>query len=182
MANIADLGWLYGVGTAFDVMGQLQSGRMARIAGERQQVAAEFSAWAREHQAGQVIAIAQRQAMEEQRQGEMQASRALAVAAASGGGVSDPTIMNLLANIKGEAVYRANVALYEGEARARQLRLEALAGRATGAEEVVEGLRQERAYQTSSVGSLIKGGASLYAKYGRGGPDAGSGDEALIED
>jgi hypothetical protein len=164
------------------VLGYLESGKQARKEGERRQAAAEFAAWQAEEQAGTAIAISQREAKEAQRLGDIEASRALAVAAASGGGVSDPTIVRVLANVKGESAYRANVALYEGEARARQLRLDAAAGRVSGAYAKEEGLARQRSYQLAAVGSAFSSGASLYTRYGMNGPSGGSGDAALIRE
>lgn len=177
MASLAMLPMLRAAGSFMQAYGAFEQGRAARIAGERARYAAEFQAWQADEQGKLAIAIAQRRAMEERRQTDIMASRALAVAAASGGGVSDPTIINMLAKAKGEGAYRAQVALYEGEAKARELRLSAAASRVSGAEAVVDGIRTETGYQLSGLGSLVRGGASLYQKYGNGGP---SGDSDLI--
>lgn len=171
-------GWMMAAGAMFDAWGSIESGRFARVKAEQQRVAMQFEAEEAEKQAGQVLAISQQQAREEQRQGRYVASRALAVAAASGGGVSDPTIVNLIAKGKGEATYRANVALYQGEAKARQLRLQALGGNLSGDWAIANGLRTEEQYDYAAVGSALKGGASLYARYGMNGP--GRGDSATI--
>ncbi len=185
MADMGAIGWL-SLGSSFlSAWGQLQGGRSARIAGERQKAAAEFEAIQEEEQAGIALAISQRQAAEEARQGRYQASRALAVAASSGGGVSDPTIINLIARSRGEAVYRSNVALYEGEAQARKLRLQAAATRITGADLAAEGVSRQTGALFSAVGTVAKTGLSLYAKYGMKGPVAGpatggSGDANLL--
>jgi len=82
-----------------------------------------------EVQAGTERAISQRSAMEERRQARLVASRGVAVAAASGGGVDDPTVVNLLADIEGEGEYRALTALYNGEEEARGLEGQAKARR-----------------------------------------------------
>lgn len=183
--GMGGLGWLSMAGTFLQAWGVLSGGRSARIAGERAKVAAEFQALQEEEQAGISIALAQRSAAEERRQAGMQASRALAVAAASGGGVSDPTIVRLIAATRGEGVYRANVDLYEGEARARELRLQAAATRVGGADAAAEGVRKQTGALFSAAGVAAKGGLSLYAKYGMKGPgtapaSGGSGDANLI--
>lgn len=187
---IAGMGWMAAAGIFIETMGLREQGRLARIQGERQQMAAEFNAWQAEKAAGVTLAISQRQAIEERRQADLEASRSLAVAAASGGGVSDPTIVRLLARTQGEGVYRANVALYEGEARARQLRFDAMLGKASGFDALAEGAGKEQAYALYGLGNLARGGASLYAKYGMGGPGTlpagtprtGSGGAALIDE
>ena len=71
--------------------------------------------------AQQTEARGQMSAMEETRLAEMTASRAVAVAAA-GGHVQD--IIPLLADIDGEGMYRASVAMFESETEAERLRFE----------------------------------------------------------
>ena len=177
--SMAALGWMSAASGLLEIYGMMESGRMARINAERAKRQHEFLAWQADRQGGIAKAISQRQALEERRIGEITASRALAVVAASGGGASDPTIVNLMSNIEGEAHYRARVALYEGEARARQLRLDAAANRVTGSEKLETGLRDEMSNQIAAAGTAFKHGASLYAKYGipktgMGGDTSGS--------
>lgn len=177
-AGMQGVGWTMAASALINAWGAMESGRGARVQAEQQRVAMQFETEEAEKQAGQVLAISQQQAREEQRQGRYAASRALAVAAASGGGVSDPTIVNLIAKGKGEATYKANVALYQGEAKARQLRLQALSGNLSGDWALANGLRTEEQYDIAALGSTLKGGASLYARYGMNGP--GRGDSATI--
>jgi hypothetical protein len=174
MIPFSAIAGMQGAGTLLQMYGLKESGRAARKAAERNKIYAEFSAQETERDSGLAIALGQRAAMEEKRQSNFVASRALAVAAASGGSVSDPTIVKLLTNIKGEGAYRAGVAMYEGESQARKLRLKAISIRAGAAEGVVEGVRQERAYRLAAYGVGLGGAASLYSKYGRGGPGAES--------
>lgn len=184
MAEIGNLGWLQGASGLVQAWGLIEGGRAARIAGERAKAAGEFAAWQADRDAGLSIALAQQRAKEERRQSDMMASRALAVAAASGGGVSDPTIMRLLANVRGEGVYRSNVALYEGEARARELRLSGGTSRLAGAESMLEGVSRQTGALYSAIGTAGRVGASLYEKYGAGGapvnPAAGALDQYEI--
>lgn len=179
-------------GSLLQAYGAVQQGRSAAIAGQVERDATEFNAsmlefGAREaaRQGGRTVAISQRKAEEERRQGRLAASRALAVSAASGGGVSDPTIIDLIARTEGEAYYRANIALYEGEAEARRLRFEALMGRGAAAQARIggesaflAGRTRQTAFNLAAAGRVFEGGASLFAKYGGGGP--GKGDAALI--
>ena len=185
MASMGAAGWLSLAGGLVSLMGARDAARAARTAGERSQLAAEFNAMEMERQAGISVALGQRQAMEERRQGDIAASRALAVAAASGAGVSDPTIVRLLTAHKGEGAYRAEVALYEGEERARSLRIAAISERLGGSQALEEGLDRARAYNIQGLSTIVRTGSSLYSKYGVGGPNskpAGSGDAALIYD
>lgn len=176
--GIGQLGWLQGAGSFFQAYGALEAGKTAKINAERARLAAEFEAVEAERAGKASIAVAQRQMLEEQRKGRVLASRALAVAAASGGGASDPTIINILADTEGAASYNAAVALYEGESRARQLRLQAAGARLSGSEAVLEGASRNFGAKLTAGGYGFKGGASLYARYGNNGP---SGDNALIK-
>ena len=179
MAEFGGAGYMQVAGSIMQMMAAREAGRMARIQGERARVAAEFAAWQAERQAGVAIAISQRQAAEERRQATLVASRALAVSASSGAGVSDPTMVRIIANARGEGAYRANVALYEGEAKARALRLDAVAGRVSGWEAQAEGAARDMGAALAGAGATAKSASSLYAKYGVGGP--GKGDDALIK-
>lgn len=70
-------------------------------------------------------AISQREAEDERRLGELAESKALAMAAASGGGVSNATIANLRAGLEAEGEYRALQRLWAGEEEASGMELEA---------------------------------------------------------
>jgi len=164
----------------FQAWGNIEAGRTARIIAERRRVRAEFEAAEAEKAGILAFAIAQREAAEQKRQSRLVASRALAVAAASGGGVSDPTIVNILAGIEGEGAYRAQVALYEGQATARRYRIQAAVGRGDALDIAAEGKSREFAYRTRAAGNLLRG-ASLYEKYGLNGPDSGPSENDLLE-
>lgn len=165
------------IGTYFQVQGMREAGRTARIRGEMQAAARQFDAWEADRRAGEAIAISQRQSLEEQRQATLVASRALAVAAASGAGVSDPTMVRVIANARGEGAVRAATALYEGQARARQLRTEAVLGRVSASEADLTGRETEAAYSIRSAGAVARESLSLYSKYGLDGP---KGDASLV--
>lgn len=182
--GISGVGWLQAAGGLIQMWGLMEQGKTARIRGEQARQAGEFAAWQAERQGATAIAIGQRQAIEENRQATLVASRALAVAAASGGGVSDPTMVRMISSARGEGAYRANVALYEGEAKARQMKFEAITGRTAGYNAESEGYAAQQGYNLAALGSGAKTVASLYAKYGKNGPDtkpAGAGDYALID-
>lgn len=164
-----------GAGSAMRFVGGIGAGRAARRAGERAQATANFEAAQLHQRAGQEVAASQRTALEERRRAELVASRAVAVAAASGGGVSDPTVSDLLADIEGEGAYRAGVELYQGEERARLLNMGADAKTFEGEILKAGGKDRQRAYVTNAFGSLATGGTSLYGKYGMGGPKKAAG-------
>ena len=121
-------------------------------------------------QAGQERASAQRQAIEERRKGDIAVSRARAVAAASGGGASDPTVMNIYSDLASEGEYNAQAVLAEGEEAARGLESQAGAaeyeGAAAYAGSKYRSSAAKRAGYISSVGHMLQGGADIYAKHG----------------
>ena len=134
-----------------DIYGARKRGRAKRRAGRLKKALSDKAA-------KETIASAQRVSMEEKRQAELIASRALAVAAASGGGADDPTVNKIIADIKGEGAYRAAVAMYEGESQAQNLRLEGKLAKEAG----------DEAYKQTKItglGSLLETGASMYSKY-----------------
>ena len=155
-------------GTVLQTAGYLDAARATKQMAVRRKQAAEFAALQLEQNAGQELAAGQMGAEEARRQGKILGSNILARAAASGGGASDPTVVNLIAKTAGEASYRAALASYQGEAAARHLNLQAAGQRygadlygadASSAAQAMKG----RALQTA----LISGG-SLYGKYWAG--------------
>jgi len=163
--GMSGIGWMMAANALFDAFNTREQGKIAKTKLERDRIYQDFQDWASERQAGVVVAASQRTAMEERRQANLAASRALAVAASSGGGVSDPTMVDILSRIRGEGGLRASVALYEGEERARQIRLSG-----AGAQDLRSGSEIMAGYNAAAAGKIAREGLSLYAKYGMGGP------------
>lgn len=153
------------LGTGAEIAGEEQAADNARLQGRRQNVERQFEAEQLEQQAGQSIAASQRSAMEERRKANVAASRALALAAASGGGASDPTIVRIIAGLKGEGSYRASVDLYQGEEEARKLRMGAKSKRFEGAMAEEKGLQEGHAHEIKATAALLDQGSSMAAKY-----------------
>lgn len=147
-------------GLALQAGGAAASYSTAEKAAKARKAAAEFEAQQLEQNAGQVISASQRQAFETTRTGKYTASRALAVAAASGGGASDPTVMNTMSQLASETAYRKSLDLYQGEERARQLRLSAAATRMTGDIGAAASIGQGQA-------ALIQGGSGIASELTR---------------
>lgn len=158
--------------------GASEAASAARVSGERARVAAQFEAAQIEQMAGQSIAVSQQDAREQRRQAELVQSRAIAVAAAGGGGVSDETIVRLLSRQAGEGAYRSAVALYKGEERARQLRMQASAKLYEGDLAAESANTRADSYKTAAAGSLLNSGATLFSRYGMGGAGKTSNDNA----
>lgn len=168
------------------------SASATKRAGASQRQAAEFAATiagrradALDIRAGQERAAGQRAAIEQRRQGRFVESRARALAAGSGAGASDPTIVNILGDIGAETEIRALDRLFQGEEAARGSEVSAEFERARGrgelfAGQVEESLARERAglqrfsarseLITGTIGTLADTGSSLYEKYSRRKP------------
>lgn len=175
--NPTDLGMLAG---GLQVTGQLYGAYEKAQYAQKVVDAAEFTAAQMERNAGQARAAAQLEAAEQERQGRLMASRALAVAAGSGAGASDPTVLNIISRNAAETAYRRSVALYQGETRAAGMEDQATATRMQG--DINAGVaRSEAAAQTLGAGATLMTSmaknASLYQRFAGGGPrQAGTSD------
>lgn len=170
---------LQGLGALTSIRGGASGARAARASAKARQKAKEFEAAQLEQNAGQAIAASQRVAAERRRQAMLVQSRALAVAAAGGGGVgeNDTSFLNLMAKTAGRGEYDAAVALYEGEDKARLLRMQAEARRYEGEIDIDAGESAADAYRIQGLSSALTSGGSMFAKYGGGGP---KGDSNLL--
>ena len=172
------MGWFpvaaQAAGSLLQFSGAQKQASAAEYAGAQQQQAANFQAAQMTQQAGQEQAAAQRAAIDQRRQATLIASRAVAVAGASGGGVSDPTVQNIIADIHGEGAYRAALKLYQGEDAARQLRMGASAKTYEGQLARENARSMADAYRLKAWGGLAGSGATLFTKYGGGGSKSGS--------
>jgi len=85
-----------------------------------------------QRRAGATRASAQRASNEERRDARYLLSRARALAAKSGGGVDDPSMVNVFGDIEAEGEYNALARLYDGEQEALGLQDAAKARRSEG--------------------------------------------------
>ena len=149
---------------------------LEREAGHARKRAAEFEANVLEVQAGQAVALAQRDMLDARRAGRLAESRAIALAAASGGEATAPTVTRIVGDIAKESSYNAMLALYQGEERARLMRLQAQNLREQGEFAQTQGLlaagaaqSKAKSYEYAGYATLLQGAGSLYAKYAGGG-------------
>jgi len=149
-------GWF---SAAIAIGGALLSNSASRKAGKRSAEAARKQAEFDKRAAGQRVAVGQREALEETRQAAIKASRAVAVAAAGGYAVGD--IENLIADIEGEGVYNASLAMYEAETEAEKIRF-------YGLQSLQTGLDTQKAKKNEGLATLLNVGASIYAGGGFG--------------
>jgi len=150
------------MGELANIIAQVTKGAGAIVAGNAKDDAANFEAQQLRMSGRRVMAAATSQAQIEEHKGKLLASRATAVAAASGGGASDPTVVKIISDIKGEATLRANEALYAGESQKQLLQTQANAKK-------LEGKQARQASIITATGEFAKAGVdagSLYDKYG----------------
>lgn len=162
---------------AADKQGELE----AKAAAARKR-AAEFEANVLETQSTQVVALAQRDMLDARRTGELAQSRAIALAAASGGGATAPTVTRIVGDIAKESSYNAMLALYAGEERGRLMRLQAKNLREQGEFAQTQGLlaagaaeSKAKAYEYAGYATVLQGAGSMYAKYAGRGPSSTPG-------
>lgn len=143
MADPVTIGLIAG-GTILQAGAQQQEGYALASRGKVQKALNEVAAT-------QVIATGQRKALDEKRQAELMASRAIAVAAA-GGATQD--IDHLLADISSEGIYRANVAMYEAETESETLKYEGMLAEEAGKE-------AQRASELGVYSTILSGGSKM---------------------
>lgn len=163
------MAWLAVAAAVVSVVGDMKAGAAAKRQGLEEQNAANYAAEQQRINAEQAVAAGQRAAEEQRRQGEYVQSRAIALMAANGGGVSDIGNVQLLARNAGETAYRASVALYEGEDRSRTLNAQADASVMSGRSAAQGGRDRQSASMYRAFGDILQGGGSLYSNYSGGG-------------
>ena len=143
--------YLAAASTALSVAGAVREGQVAKQQAQIQARELREDANARQ-------AESQREAIRRRRQGVFAASRARAVAAASGGGVSDTTAQLLIDRIDTQTDLNVLNALYEGDTTARGLR--------EGARRTErEGRASARAGKYRGFANAISGASSFYGKF-----------------
>ena len=130
------------VGTGLSVIGKIQEGKA-------KQASLNFQAQENEKKAAEERAAGQREAFEKRDETARVMSRQRALAASSGAGVVNPTVLDIYGDTAQEGEYNAQAALYGGESRARGQIDQANAARAKG-----------KAVRT---GSLLEAGGSLFS-------------------
>lgn len=154
-----------------------------RQVGEQNREAAEFEANRLDAQAIQKVAAAQQQSFEVKRVSDLTASRAIALAAADGGGLRGSSL-KVVSDIYKRGALNAGIALYNGEEEARVMHTQADQLRKQG------GFTQEDANLTAEVtetrgtaaesasnAQALQIAGGMYAKYGGRGPSTGYNSE-----
>ena len=143
-----------------------------RTVAARRKKALEFEAKQQEIAAAESSGVGMRAAQDEILKARMVNSTALARAAASGAGASDPTVMAILARTAGEGSYRAATAMYEGEAQARLDRMRAAALRYQADVGVADAKDAAGLTEMGVASTLLSGGLRSLSMYEKFNPTA----------
>ena len=154
-------------GGALSAAGTLMGGNAAAQAGQSQKDAQYFKAAQEEQAAQESRAAAQRGSLDKARESRLLLSKLQANAAASGGGASDPTVLDLAGGIAGRGEYESLMEMYKGENRARGLEDQAIGSRLSGDAAKAEGEAKRNASYMSAAGTIIGTGGSAYRTYNR---------------
>lgn len=163
--NIGVVGALKAIGTVVSVIGSIQQFQAQKAAAKQQEAIANAQALSMEQQAGQERAASQRAAFQARKEGALVSSRAGAIAAASGAGALDPSIVNIMGGIEQETELRAQTALFEGEESGRGLEHQADIARATGSLRAQEHRAKGQSALFSAGRTLLSGASDIYSKY-----------------
>jgi hypothetical protein len=154
-------------GGALSAGGTLIGGQAASQAGDSARGAQYFKATQEDMAAQESRAASQREALDKGRQTTLVLSKLQAGAAGSGGGASDPGVLNLAGDIAGRGEYESLLDMFKGENRARGLQDEAIGSRLTGDAAKAEGDAKRSASYLSAAGTLIGSGGSAYRTYNK---------------
>lgn len=135
-------------------------------AGEAASNNAQLVAIQRDKQANNEQVASQQAAAQERKKARYLRSRAIAVAGASGGGVSDPTISNILTGIETEGEMNALNELWMGDNRAKSIRAGADATRREGEARRGAAYGQSASTVLNGLGDFSEDNPTFFSKYG----------------
>lgn len=138
-------------------LGGLASAYGSILEGNEAERLAKLQAAHLRENAGQTEAAGQQASEEEIRKSELTLSRMIAVAAASGGGAADPTVLKLASGAAAEGELAAGMQRYNAASAARGMRIQA------GLTEQ-EGAAKKRASRWRAAGGLLTGGYHAFGK------------------
>ena len=158
------------IGKLFTAQGQTASGDAALQQGQETKTLDDYIAQQYRINAGQQMAAGESAAAGQDLQTQLTMSRALAVAAASGGGAKDPGVITQMSRLAGYGAYARQVDIYNGEEAARALNDKATASEYSGEVALAGGEQAKAASDLAVKGTAISGASSLFSKYASGGP------------
>lgn len=155
------MAWLAYVGYALSAYGAYEQGQSSARSARQMAQERMFEAAQNEERAKLEVAASQRAAMNEERQTKLVQST---VTARAQGGAGDPTVVDILSDLAAEGSYRSAVALYEGQARARQARMGAEAARYEAAGYRAAGYDAEQAGNIAAASTIFSAAAQGYQR------------------
>lgn len=161
-----------GSGTLLDVVSYLRdpTSKAYKRAGKYAKQSADFENAQLEARGKEDFAIGQRAALAEQDTATQAISRAVAVAAASGGSATDPTVLKIIGDLASEGNTNALSALYEGESSQVAYENEIMANKFNAKADVAgyrfQGKAYKRANYDKAFGALLSGVTPFLEKYG----------------
>lgn len=141
-----------GIGTAVSTLGTIQAGREAKAQ-------ADYQAKVQEAQADEAYASSQRDAAEKYRKGRIMLGDQRAAVAASGGDLTDPSVIDIMGDTEAEIDLAARTDIYKGDQQARGYNDAAINSR-------ISGKNAQKASYISAAGSLFSGISSMYSRFG----------------
>lgn len=153
--------------TVLSAGSQIAKGISYSAVGARKKALSEFEAKQLEQEAESSQGIGMRGAQDEMLKSKIVNSLALARAAASGAGASDPTVLNVLAQTSGESAYRQALAMYEGESQARLDKMRASAARYEGDIAESDAAAASSGANMNALSTVLSGGAKTLSLYDR---------------
>lgn len=157
--------YLIGGGTALSAISSVNQASANSAALKYQARVAENNAIQLEQQANEEEVTAQRKAIEYKRISRLQQSRALALAAASGGSAHDPTVVDNLADIGEVGEYNALTALYEGSTAASTYRYQAELTRSDANVYKQQAKHTKKQGNLTALATVLGGGAAIGKLY-----------------
>ncbi len=97
------------------------------------------------------MAASQREAMKRRKESTLANSRNIAVAAASGAGVDNPTVTDIMSDVEAQGAYNALTEMYRGRVAKSELDAEAATTKMKG--------------RQAMIGSLLDAGGSIYSGF-----------------
>ena len=147
---------------------------LANIAGKNAQTEQNIEAAQLDASANADRAASQRDAADQLHKANLMKSRAMAVAAASGGSTLDPSVINIISGFDSEGQLAANTTLYNANEGAKQKEFSAVLKRNSGSDYAIAGANTADAYRTAgtlaqktgnaNANTTILNGVSSFAK------------------
>jgi hypothetical protein len=162
------LPYVQAAGTVMNVMGSMSAANTAQSNAGQQSASYQAQAASQRAAGLQALAEGTMAAREKTRQGAILLSNAVAMAAANGGSVTDPSLAGLLTRNAGKTAYEAAVALYSGQEKQRAFNDEANMSDQAAGVAIATGNAQAKAYRVRAFSDLLGSStaSTLFSRFG----------------